>query len=256
MEKFLHFAFAALLLSGCTHRYYMPNSMQIPNLHKANDAVLNVGACNLKGWEAQGLYSPIKNGYILFNHMQIPSNGVASGNGALTEFGVGGYYWNDEVWCLSISGGFGKGRVQNTYIVDSLTGTDFFSINWVYDTLQSSMRFRRWFVQPSLLFEHKWFFAGAALRFVWLNGNIRNVDPRLSQKLPKEDFAMQSIVTDSPLKFAEFGFSMGFKMRLLRLSYNLSKIGLDQNKVQRLHLLQKNQSIMLSLNIHELWRKK
>lgn len=161
--------FAALcFFSACTHYYYAPNTIQTPFLQKQHDAQVSmglIGGDEFNGWEAQGVYSPVKYGAVMFNHFQVRHGrgtsdpNTDSGKGRLTEFGLGLYIPATGINTFSLFGGWGAGRVVNYYGAEG----------------RSDLRFQRWFVQPGFTAQGEWARFGLAGRFnrlEFLRGDI------------------------------------------------------------------------------------
>jgi len=239
------------LLNSCTHYYYMPNSMVVPAIQKQHDAVISVAFCDFKGKEFQAIYSPLKYTALMYNYMNIPGpsqdkEASSWGRGQIKEGGLGLYYGNYP-WTVSLFGGMGKGIVKNSYQDDDIFNTD--------PLVLSQLHFKRWFVQPSFVLQNRIFRAGFAVRHNWLNYERSVIDIRLQQVDAEEFSVIQRIERESPFKFVEVGFSIGFRIRPFTFSYNTVRI-VSQINTDALHFASKNHNFMFTFDLYELWRWK
>src|SRR5688572_358912 len=86
-------AFLILMLSSCTHYYYMPNSQNIPLFEGRNEARLSVKAATgdeVNATEVQAAYSPVNHLGVMLNYMSARggASGEDNGNGRLVEAGA------------------------------------------------------------------------------------------------------------------------------------------------------------------------
>lgn len=234
-----------LLLSGCTHYYYAPNTLHAPALRKQHDAQISLhagGGDEYTASEFQAVYSPVKYGAVMFNFMDATggSQNEDHGYGNLREGGLGGYYPIRKYMNVSLFGGYGKGRVRNWYLNDGTT-------NLTYESL---LLFDRTFIQPSFTLQSKWFHFGFGYRLVWLKYLKGDVDYRITAS---ELEAIQKIERKSPLFIPEVGINVG-----LHLGPTVWKIHLVTlaNQHTSMHLNKSNSGISMKLNLNELWDKK
>ncbi|MFC2116548.1 hypothetical protein ACFLTU_08725 [Bacteroidota bacterium] len=162
-------------LSGCTHYYYVPNAHNVPLIQEKHEARISVGACagdEYSGGDFQAALSVsdhvgiMVNGFIAkgekeyekwhpFNWSpEAPEIIHNTGSGQFVEFGTG-YYLpipHHDRLVFETYGGLGFGKV--------LSG---------YNSLSSSLKFQRYFLQPSIGFTGKVFDIAFSYRFSLLN---------------------------------------------------------------------------------------
>jgi hypothetical protein len=174
--------FAATILiaisTQCTHRYYAPNSIQMPVLGKKGDAKVSAGISfgpEYKGLETQAVFSPIKYGAVMANYFRAGSNKTQNfqgaeewGNGQLYEFGLGGYYpinQTSPTSTVSAFTGWGQGKTYNYY------GNGKFA----------DLRFDRFFIQSSIASQFKVLHLGFGVRFAKLTYRSGVLDYRIDE---------------------------------------------------------------------------
>jgi hypothetical protein len=165
----------AFLNTQCTHRYYAPNTIQMPVLKKAGDAKVSAGVSfgpEYKGLEAQAVVSPIKYGAIMGNYFRAGSDKINSqqdgeqwGKGQLYEFGLGGYYPINPTSSLSLFSGWGQGNTYNYF------GTSKFA----------ELSFNRTFIQTAIASQFKVLHLGFGLRFAHLRFTKGRIDYRIDE---------------------------------------------------------------------------
>lgn len=194
------------------HYYYTPNTIHNPVLTKKNDVNAGVGM----GWgsdffavEAQGVYSPVQYGAVMIN-------GFASGNGSVRnneevganyrflELGIGAYHALER-GSASIFAGAGQGNLYNYYGVDNF----------------SRFTVRRYFLQPGLMYEDKYFRCGLALRL------SRISYPKGESSFDIDEYelaAIRKIEEEAPFFMPELGLSGGILLPPCVLSVNLTSV--------------------------------
>lgn len=195
---FFFLASVALLLSGaCTHYYYAPNTLQTPFLQKQHDARVGFGQIagdEFSGYELHATYSPLKHAAIMVNHMYVAGDDNSadeSGKGRLSEIALGAYAPAGRYSSFSFFGGWGGGKVVNTYASGG----------------RSDLRFERIFIQPTYAFQARWVRLGAAIRLNRLRYTRGDIDLEIGE--PDVTF-IRNIERDSPLFIPETNFSCGF----------------------------------------------
>ena len=175
-------------LNSCSHSYYAPNAGDNLKLSEAKDlkisasgatnGELDVYGNNLKHRNFKIGYSPINHLGIIGSHFQIESieSNTKYGNGQLTYFGIGSYYFlkkrntTNKITkskygvkpgvLFDIYGGYGKGNVLNVY---SEGGS-------------SDLSFRKYFLQGGIHWNGK------------ILGNQCNIQIRITGLSQRESF--------------------------------------------------------------------
>lgn len=258
-------AFAALLLVQCnTSRstYYAPNNVVVPALTQQHDATLNGGLAlgsRHSGWELQAAYSPLKHLGVMFNHL----NGQTSANSnyyyyyedapqkgrlKFTEGGIGAYFPTSSKVTWSCWAGYGAGSVFNYYKYVDYTSS-FYPQNSL--TVHADLRYRRWFVQPSVLMRSRFIRMGAALRF----SRIEYTGGEIDYRLPPDELAATEKIQEKGIFFQpELAYSFQLDFRPFTLGYNfVSRIGPDHT--DEYHFSGASLSVSLGVDLHAFWRK-
>lgn len=234
---------ASLSLGACTHYYYAPNSLQTPFLQEQGDTRASlslIGGDEFSGWEANLVYSPVKYGALLVNHFQVTSNGnsFASdndwGKGRLTELGLGIYYPASKKTTLSLLGGWGGGRVLNSYESGS----------------RSDLRMERLFIQPTLAFQENWFRFGLATRINRLAYVRGIIDLGIGDTHIQ---TIERIERASPIWFPEFGLSIGFGTRPFWVDFKFNINGYEQ--FEDLGFAKSTVAMAIQFDLDYFWRE-
>ncbi len=239
--------FVLLLLNACAAQYhYVPNIPVIPAFRKQHDAVVSGGRSVMGGWELQAGYSPLKHMLLQCQYAKLPTasntNTAVNWEGNGSWEGSVGVYSYEAPWTFSLCGGAGGGYSENRF---GHLGAGH---------LQSRLDFRQWFVQPGVLLQSHGIRFGIAARSIWLYFNEGQVEiPNVSS----EEFqAILRIEQESPIQLVEFGFTLGYSLRPFTLSYNAVSVFGDPNLLKDLLFADGNHSVILTLNVQELWRGK
>ncbi|MBV6442142.1 MAG: hypothetical protein DYG98_01640 [Haliscomenobacteraceae bacterium CHB4] len=194
------------------HYYYTPNSIHIPVLKEKGDAAAGIGM----GWgndyfapEGQVVYSPVQHGAVMVNGFLAGNPGVRDDTeiGAsfrFVELGVGAYQALER-GSASVFAGVGQGNLYNYY------GNDNFS----------SFRVRRYFVQPGLMYEDKYFRCGLALRLTRISYPKGESSFDINEN---ELAAIRKIEEDAPFFMPELGLSGGIEITPCVLSVNITSV--------------------------------
>jgi hypothetical protein len=163
LNSFFALVFLAFFHTQCTHRYYAPNSIQMPVLKNAGDAKVAAGVSfgpEFRGLEAQAVVSPIKYGAVMVNYFKAGSNSTKDlqsnqewGKGYLYEMGLGGYYPINGSSSISAFSGLGRGMTSNYY----------------GNGKQAELKFNRFFVQSAIASQFKVLHLGFGLRLARLS---------------------------------------------------------------------------------------
>ncbi|MFN4253795.1 MAG: hypothetical protein ACK4Q5_02175 [Saprospiraceae bacterium] len=244
----------ALLLfaPSCSHRYYAPNTIQMPALRASGDAVANVGLAvgpEYSGVEAHAAYSPAKHTALMINYFRassdkdkVPDNITPGGSnepqwgkGQFLEGAVGGYLPLDERNTLSMFVGMGEGSTYN-----------YFGLSRFAD-----LRFRRWFVQPSITAEYNRVRLGFGLRFARLKFYRGLVDYRIDEQ---EREVIERLVEDSPMFLPEYALHFSWKMGIFSINntvtYSPSQAAQKDNRFAGSNL-----NLGLGVDLHKFWKK-
>jgi hypothetical protein len=168
-------AIIVIFQAQCTHRYYAPNTIQMPVLENAGDAKVSAGVSfgpEYKGVEVQGVYSPIKYGAVMANYFRAGSNKNKTvqgtqewGKGQLYELGLGGYYPINGTSSLSAFSGWGQGSTTNYF------GNEKYA----------RLKFNRYFVQSSIASQFKVLHLGFGLRFARVRYTSGSFDYKIDE---------------------------------------------------------------------------
>ena len=239
--------FVLLLLNACAAQYhYVPNIPVIPAFRKQHDAVMSGGRSVMGGWELQAGYSPLKHVLLQYQYAHLPtsspSNARLPWESNQSWEGSAGAYWYKSPWTFSLAGGGGGGYSENGFGSTGMPGG------------QSQLDFRQWFVQPAVLLQSHGIRFGLAARSMWLNFEKGQIEvPSLESA---ELQAIRRIEEENPFRLTEFGFTLGYSLRPFTLSYNAVSVFGDPNLLKDLLFADGNHSVMLTLNVQELWRGK
>lgn len=204
-----------VLASACNHRYYAPNTIQVPALSAKNDLILNASAATgpeFSGFEGSVAYSPLKYGAVMVNYFNVASDKKSLGDGSeekewgkgqLLEGAVGGYLPLDDRNTLSLFAGFGQGSVYN---------------NYGYGIL-SDLNFQRVFLQPSIVSQFKYVRVGFGLRFAQLRYTSGTVDAKMDDS---EEAIIESLEKDSPIFLPEYALNFGWKLGAVTLNNTMT----------------------------------
>lgn len=208
MKILKHLLPALLLLLttvACNHRYYAPNTIQMPNLKYQHDATVSGGLASgpeYKGFELQAVYSPIKHVAVMGNAFFVKGD-VAEygdnpelnewGNGRFAEFGIGAYYNVGSKSVGSIISGYGVGNVYNEYGLGRF----------------ADLNFRRFFIQSSLNTQYRFLNLGFGVRMCHLNYTSGVVDFKI-ETFKRE--VIDRLLADSPMWLPEYAFSFGLRV--------------------------------------------
>jgi hypothetical protein len=238
------FMYMGWLAAGAQHRYYVPMSIHQPALSNQYDGSIGVGVANgidFEALELQAVFSPFKKLAIMGNYLnkgdEKVRNRTATGFDLDTwELALGTYFTynqaNKRVFG-SIFGGYGSGKVLNTYLARKT----------------SQLEFSRIFIQPGLFWDGRYLFTKIALKFYYLQFNKGNVDFGIES----EDLTIiQTIEKSTPSLSNEMLLSIGVRMGAVQLAGNMTTIN---PKIEGLNFSRVNFSLGLSFDIGE-WRLK
>lgn len=234
----------ALLLGACAPRYhYVPNNMVIPAFKKQHDAVLSGGKSVMGGWEFQAGYSPLKHLLLQYQYAHLPASPHARAvndweRNQSWEAGLGGYQYAAP-WTFSLCGGVGGGFSENRFVYPGII------------PFRSRLDFRQWFVQPGLMLHGRSIRFGVAMRSIWLHFDKGYIDVPNFDSVELQ--AIRKIEQENPFRFTEFGFTLGYSLRPFTLSYNAISTFGDPQRFRELMLANSNHSLVLTLNVQELW---
>ncbi|HRI60643.1 MAG TPA: hypothetical protein PK228_12990 [Saprospiraceae bacterium] len=194
------------------HYYYTPNTIHNPVLIKKNDVSAGIGM----GWgsdfsavEAQGVYSPVQYGAVMVNGFasgpgSVRNNEEVGANFRFLELGIGAYH-PLERGSASIFAGVGQGDLYNYYGLDNF----------------SQFTVRRYFLQPGLMYEDKYFRCGLALRL------SRISYPKGESSFDIDEFelaAIRKIEAEAPFFMPELGLSGSILLSPCVVSINLTSV--------------------------------
>lgn len=222
------------------HYYYSPNSIHNPVLTQKNDATLGLGlgwGADFSALELHGVFSPVPYGALMLNGYMGGAQGVRNMEepGAslrFLELGVGAYYPLERGYA-SVFAGAGQGNMYNYY------GEENFS----------SFTMRRYFLQPSLMYQDKYFRCGVALRLT------RITYPQGESSFDISEYeltAIKKIEDDSPFFLPELGLTGGFVLSPCVIAVNLTSVFPD---TPGLNFSRFNMSLMLTFELSK-FRKK
>ncbi len=173
-----------LLTAGCAHYSYIPNMHNVPlfqnakELHMALSGTISDEVCAI---EAQTAYSVTK-------HIGIIANGFIHSfqmveheeycNGRLYEVGPGIFLPLSKHLVYETYAGMGFGEIKNTYH------------DWCYTTL----KYNRYFLQPSVGFISKYFYTAVSLRL----GGLKYNDPQYTEILGIDEQNQIEYINQNP----------------------------------------------------------
>lgn len=156
--------FFAVCITGCSPRYYAPDTHNIPLISRKGETNLAVsGSSDRVEFQAShGLTSAIAlkaNGGFYFpsNEYFEAENG---GSGKFIEFGAGYFKKLNENWIFETYGIFGMGSLENNFVRQSFD-TDALG--------KLSAKIRRYGIQPNIGYKNEDFIFGASTRFLHLS---------------------------------------------------------------------------------------
>ncbi len=245
--SFLIFAISLAMLSACNHRYYAPNSIQIPHLKNQHDAMISGGigfGPEYSAWEAQAVYSPIKHGAVMVNYFTASSDrdkindatGLSEwGKGNFVEVGLGGYQSLNQNSVLSIFGGVGKGNSYNFF------GAERFA----------DLNFRRLFFQTGLSTQYKFLHLGLGLRLCHLQFTNGLVDYKIDE-IDRQ--IIERIREDSPMWLPEYAFQFGWRIGPVLLNNTLTYSPSNSGQKDA-RFAGSNIQLGVVFDLHHFWKK-
>lgn len=241
-HRILPFLLAPLFLGACTHYYYAPNSLQTPFLQQQHDtraSLALVSGDQFSGFEGHASYSPVNHMALMVNHFNVRHARSSYdpnehwGKGHLTELALGAYL-PSNITCVSLFGGWGRGRVLNSYD----------------EGAQADLRFERLFIQPGLAVQGKWARLGLAFRF----NRLKYVDGAVDLAIDFDDLeTIEKIEKNSPIGFAEFGFSFGFGTRPIWVDFKINS--LQKRAPSELGFAKSSFALTVQIDLDYYWRK-
>lgn len=218
--KYLFLLLSALSLSNCTHYYYTPNTLNVPNLRERHDATISVGYyygdTDVEGFELKSVYSPSKNIGLMLNHLHIKKatgeHAEDWGRGRLTELGFGGY-WPVGLFSLSVFGGYGRGLSEHSFLSQNQMGAR--------EPMLAKLAFEQWFVQPNITFQWDWFQLGIAAKRQRLRYTKGDIDHRLN---PADLNPIRRIEQQRYFDVWQLGYSLTLNLRLVVLNIDASRV--------------------------------
>lgn len=151
---------ACLFLAGCSPKYYVPSTQNVPLLSEKGELDLNLNG-NHQHVAFQGAYAATKglglqlNGALVLPQDEENGNG---GSGSFVEIGAGYYRPILAHWVFETYGIFGAGGMNNHFphTSDTYQGTDG----------RISATLYRYGIQPNFGYRSKHFFAGISSRLM------------------------------------------------------------------------------------------
>ena len=217
------YLFIALLAccASCTHYYYAPNTVQTPFLQNQYDtrgSLALITGDQFSGLEATAVFSPVRYTAVLFNHFHVqhggqqsPSNDSDWGKGRLTEFGLGLYYPAGDLLSLSLFGGWGGGRVLNSYDQGAL----------------ADLYFQRTFIQPAIAIQGKWARVGIGFRL----GRLEYVRGQIDYAIGEPHVTtITRIENASPIFIPETTITFGFGTRPFWINFSGNSLQLSRRE--------------------------
>lgn len=244
----------AILIAGagaCSHQQYAPNAIEMPFLTEKgqSSASLMLGHPDFAGYvDFHAAYNPWRNVTGML-HYQTAAGKVASAFGNFTtnnfinlnyvEGAFGGKFMLKKPNLkLGLYTGAGHGQVKNGY------GGD----------ITSNLRYNKYFLQPTLLFQGQIAHFGLGIRLSNLAFNKGEVDVAI----PAQDLQEIGYIGDrSPFTILEAGLQMGFHFKPFTwiLAIQRSKI-YDSLEYYQLGFQPNSVLLGCKLNLNELKRKK
>ena len=232
MKSSLVFALlAGLILSSCTHYYYVPNMLNVPlfkdklELHASGN--LGSGESS-SSTEIQTAFSFTNNVGITLNQMSVKYNDNSELNtvkAGYFEGGLGYFRRFGGIGEFEIFGGYGGGSQEHTY------GRSFFDL-WTFTSTRtktgsSSLKFSKLYLQPSVGISLKNLDLAFSMRFSKLS--FKNIDNRINKTLDEIEFKhLNDIVEGTYYYFIEPSFTLRGGIKNVKLQLQITP-GLKTN---------------------------
>lgn len=213
---------------------YAPNRIHIPYLtgRYDGDVVFCVGyGQSLEAIEGQVSFSPFKRIFVLAHALTSGSKIQPSTQGAyyrMAEVG-GGYYLPLPKASFTLSGGWGKGHVNNGF----------------GESRYSELFMERGFGQAAIYFERKGWSAGCAIRGVYLTFPKGGIDFSITD--PKPLYGFVTIDRTSPYLFPEMGLQAGMHLKAVDLQFNLGMVMANYSELS-FSMMNAGASVVLDLS--------
>lgn len=156
----------ALLTTGCSHSYYVPNVQNVPVFRQAgdNNFLVSTGSSMDDGGtmlDLQGAYALTNNIALTgeyFYHEKFTSDEEVQSiedatdfsKGSMFEIGGGYYQPVGKIGSFSLIGGYGNGKQFHHYNTTSYGPSNYWEINSILETGTANLRYHRTFLQPSI----------------------------------------------------------------------------------------------------------
>ncbi len=152
-------AIILLVFNSCTHYYYAPNAHNVPLFREERQARFTIAGSSgdeFEGIELQSAFSFTKHFGMMANGFFVrPDDGNKWGKGKLVEIGAGYFTSLNKYFVFETFGGFCWGEAINQY----------------EPGFSSSIKFRRYFIQPDIGFITPWIDVAISARFCGLYYN-------------------------------------------------------------------------------------
>lgn len=213
-------AVTTLALGQGTYNY-APNMLNVPYLTQQGDITLGLGFAGgtpLRSMELQGAFSPVKRLAVMANYMNARDARVRAG----TEMGTDYYLWETG---LGIYNQLPRGLVS--LFAGYGTGTLFSNFGGPDQNRDASLHFKRWFLQPGMMYRNGHFTTAFACRLSRLHFDQGKIAFAISQQQLAH---FQSIEESTPMLLPEIGLQAGVNLAFLTLSLNFATIYPDTEK--------------------------
>ena len=226
--------------AGFAQQYnYAPNSIHYAHLKNKYDSSIGLGlskSFNMRAIEIQAAFSPVEHGAVMVNYLGAGrddvKNQLSKGSSShFLEFGMGAYEATGR-GIASLIVGYGQGSIFNKY----------------ENQHRASFHLRRWFIQPSLLFQGRNFECGLALRFNRLVYAGAKVDYAIDQNNLNK---IKAIDAKSPFFLPEFGVHMAVVIHAVSVGLNFTSLFFDADSYNFIHL---NTDLMLTVNLESFYQ--
>ena len=229
-------------LPGVAQFYtYAPNAMQFCQLQKKYDSSLGGGfgrTLRSRSIELQAAFSPIRHGAVMVNYFDARRGAVTrqqevGSSSHFAEFGIGAYEATAH-GTASLFVGYGQGAIFNNYPLNRIASFDF----------------RRWFIQPNIVYQRNRFECGIALRFNRLVYHHAEIDYSINTNDLQR---VQAIESRSPFFLPELGLHAGIVFSPCTIMLNVTSLfyGGASFNFERL-----NHTLLLTLDLDSIYRRK
>lgn len=220
---------------------YAPNAIQFCQLKDKYDSSLGVGygrTLSSRSLEMQVAFSPLRHGAVMVNYMDARRKAVTrqqdiGTSSQFAEIGIGAYE-STVHGTASVFVGYGQGTIFTNYQLNRTVSFDF----------------RRWFIQPALVYRRNLFEYGVALRVNHLVYYHAEIDYSISSD---ELQRIQAIESKTPIFLPELGLHAGIVLAPCTFMLNITNLFYD---VSSFNFERMSHTFLLSFNLGSMYKRK